>query len=305
MNHNSFIKMVVVMTISGLFAGCGGVPERDHILRDARTAYAEAQANPNTANVEALYEAKQTLEKAEAAENAEEMRKLGYLAQRQAERAVTVGERKAAEAERANLVKEKDKVLLEAREKELVAQKLEAAAKALEAKKAQEQAELAQQQLAAEQAKLAAEQAKLAAEQAKIQRLQDQLSELEGQQTERGLVLTLGDVLFGTGKAQLAAAAMRNIDTVASFLNENPERNVLVEGHTDDRGKESYNLDLSQRRADSVRYALIDRGVDSHRILARGLGENQPIADNSTATGRQQNRRVEITILNEGEGLYY
>lgn len=297
MNSNPFIKMIVVMTISGLFAGCGGVPERDHILREARNAYAEAQANPNTANVEALYEAKKTLEQAEAAENAEEMKKLGYLAQRKAEQAIMIGERKAAEAERARLVKQRDKVVLEAREKEIAAKEREVAAKALEAKQAQEQAELVQQQLAAEQAKLAAEQAK-------IQQLQDQLSELQGQQTERGLVLTLGDVLFGTGKAQLAAAAMRNIDTVASFLNKNPERNVLVEGHTDDRGKESYNLDLSQRRAESVRYALIDRGVDSRRILARGLGENQPIADNSTATGRQQNRRVEITILNEGEGLY-
>lgn len=288
--HQTFIKtLAFTMTVSGLIVGCGGVPEKDIILKDARDAYAEAKANPDTTNVEAMYDAKKALEKAEQAQDAEKMTHLAYLAQRQSQIAVAVGKRKAAETQRQRLVKDKNRVLIDARERQVAAKSREL--------------EMATSQARRTRSQLLAEQAKTQQLQSQTQQLQKQLAELKGRQTARGLVLTLGDVLFETGKANLLSGATRNIGSVAAFLRQNPNRNVLVEGHTDNRGSEEYNLGLSQRRADSVRFALIRSGIASNRILARGIGENSSIASNSTETGRQQNRRVEITILNEGEIL--
>lgn len=302
-HRSSFLKvLVVVMTLSGLNISCSSIP-KDEILQEARDTYAQAQANPNTANVEAMYDAEQALKKAEQAEDAEEMEHLAYLAQRHAQTAMAVADRKQAEAQRKSLVKEKDRLLLEAREREISekAQEVELALKQKE--KADQLLEVREQEISAKAQEVEMARQELVTKQAEIQKLEDQVAELQGRETERGLVVTLGDVLFETGKADLLAGAMRNIEAVAAFLHQNETRDVLVEGHTDNRGTEGYNLGLSQRRADAVRFALIKKGIASSRILARGFGESQPIASNSTASGRQQNRRVEITILNEGEIL--
>jgi len=114
--------------------------------------------------------------------------------------------------------------------------------------------------------------------------------------TDRGLVLTLGDVLFATGRSELRGGAVRNLDQLAAFLRQYPERTAIIEGHTDGVGSASSNLGLSQRRADSVEQYLIRQGVDSNRLHATGRGQGYPVADNDTASGRQQNRRVEIII---------
>lgn len=306
-HRSSFIQvLVVVMTFSGLSVSCSSIP-KDEILKDARDAYIQAKANPNTANVEAMYDAEQSLKKAEQAEEVEEMEHLAYLAQRQAQRAMAVAERKQAEEQRESLVKEKNHLLLEARERE-IAEKAQDAEMALKQKeKAHLLLEAREQEISAKAQEVEMAHQELVAKQAEIQKLEDQIAKLQGRETERGLVVTLDDVLFETGKADLLSGARRNIETVAAFLHQNDTRNdtrnVLVEGHTDNRGTQKYNLGLSQRRADTVRFALIRQGITSNRILARGFGESQPIASNSTASGRQQNRRVEITILNEGEIL--
>jgi len=129
--------------------------------------------------------------------------------------------------------------------------------------------------------------------------LEQQLAELKAKPTDRGMVLTLGDVLFDTGKAELKPGAMRTIDQLAAFMNRHPARTVLVEGHTDSVGSAAYNRKLSEQRADSVRYALLNRGIASTRIVVRGLGLDYPIANNATAEGRQTNRRVEVIISDE------
>lgn len=113
-------------------------------------------------------------------------------------------------------------------------------------------------------------------------------------------MLTLGDVLFDSGQAELKAGAFSTIDRLATFMRENPERTLVVEGYTDSVGSDAYNLSLSQRRADAVRAALLARGIDGSRITKSGMGKANPVAGNDTAAGRQRNRRVEIVISSTG-----
>jgi len=122
------------------------------------------------------------------------------------------------------------------------------------------------------------------------------LRELQARETERGLVMTVSDVLFDVDRADLKADALGPLSVLAAFLNGHPERIVEVEGHTDSTGTPGYNMDLSRARAEAVRTALIRDGVDPSRIEARGFGETAPIASNRTAAGRLQNRRVEIIV---------
>jgi len=130
----------------------------------------------------------------------------------------------------------------------------------------------------------------------RAQELEQQVEELKTEETDRGLVLTLGSVLFETNKSTLRSGAMRTVEKVATFLNEYPDRNILIEGFTDSEGSEDYNRDLSLKRAQAVRDQLVSFGVANGRITTEGYGEEFPVAENSTAAGRQQNRRVEIVI---------
>ncbi len=137
-----------------------------------------------------------------------------------------------------------------------------------------------------------------------ISQLEAEMAELKAKQlpvkvTERGIVLTLGDVFFAFDKADVRPRGRVIIDKIAEFLYKNQERTVSIEGHTDSRGSDEYNMDLSQRRADSVRFLLISSGIHSSRIQAKGMGESYPIASNDNDGGRQLNRRVEIIIENQ------
>jgi OmpA-OmpF porin, OOP family len=137
-----------------------------------------------------------------------------------------------------------------------------------------------------------------------IRVLETELAELRADRTDRGLVVTLGDeILFDVDRAELKPGGMQQLTRVAEFLRQNPDRNVLIEGHTDSTAPDSYNLALSQRRANAVEDFLITQGVDPTRILATGYGEQLPIASNDTAAGRQANRRVEIVVLDAGEPI--
>jgi outer membrane protein OmpA-like peptidoglycan-associated protein len=110
------------------------------------------------------------------------------------------------------------------------------------------------------------------------------------------LVLTLGDVLFDTGKAQLNPGAARKLDQLGQFLTEHPGRRVQIDGFTDSVGTDSYNQYLSQQRADAVKSSLISRGIDPSRIGSQGYGKGFPVANNVDSGGRQLNRRVEVVI---------
>ncbi|HEY4368516.1 MAG TPA: OmpA family protein [Steroidobacteraceae bacterium] len=129
--------------------------------------------------------------------------------------------------------------------------------------------------------------------------LEQELADMKAKKTDRGMVLTLGDVLFDTGKSKLKPSAYATIDRLASTLKESSGRKVQIEGHTDSVGSDELNQVLSQQRADSVAAALMERGVPSAQISASGKGEGFPVASNDTAGGRQQNRRVEMIFTDD------
>lgn len=150
----------------------------------------------------------------------------------------------------------------------------------------------------ADSAKIEAANAKNEAEQARAdaEELRRQIAELNAKTTERGLVVTLGDMLFETGKSNLKGNATAELAKLANFLETYPDRNLLIEGHTDSVGSEDSNMSLSQRRADSVRLFLVQQGVNSSRLTTYGKGESSPISDNESSEGRALNRRVEVII---------
>lgn len=124
--------------------------------------------------------------------------------------------------------------------------------------------------------------------------LEQELADMRAKKTDRGMVLTLGDVLFDTGKATLKPGAYNTVDRLANVLKEAPDRKVTIEGHTDSTGSAELNQALSERRAAAVQTALLERGVNSNQIIAVGKGMDSPIASNADASGRQRNRRVEM-----------
>jgi outer membrane protein OmpA-like peptidoglycan-associated protein len=128
--------------------------------------------------------------------------------------------------------------------------------------------------------------------------LRQELTMIQSRTSERGIVLTIPDVLFEVDKADLKASAQRDLVAIAAYLKEYPDQKVLIEGHTDSTGTEAYNHELSLRRGTAVETFFLRNGVDPQRLQVRGLGEDHPIASNATTSGRQQNRRVEVVMLN-------
>ena len=137
------------------------------------------------------------------------------------------------------------------------------------------------------------------ASQQRVDSLEAQLADLKVKKTERGLVLTLGDVLFDTNQSTLKAGAYGTLDRLATALRENSGRKVTIEGHTDNVGSDATNQGLSERRAQSVQMALTQRGVARDQTTAIGKGENFPVASNDDANGRQSNRRVELIFAED------
>lgn len=129
--------------------------------------------------------------------------------------------------------------------------------------------------------------------------LEEQMVSLATSETERGLVMTLGDMLFDAGRADLQPAANRTVLKLVQFLQINPQRRVRIEGYTDNTGDAAENLALSRARAQVVADLLVDLGIDAKRIQVAGYGVDFPVAENASARGRAQNRRVEIVFSDE------
>lgn len=282
------ISLIGVLAAGLFFVSCAGTPESNMMVQEAQTTYQQTENDTLVAKHApvALEEAEDAVLEAQKAQKSGKAKAVvnhkAYLAQQRIKIAKETALLNAAqdEVERAETVRQK--VLIQARQAE---------AEAAEQRAEAAQAEAAETKAEAEAAKAAA----LAAQQ-RAQELAERVNELEAQQTERGLVLTLGDVLFDVDEATLKPGGQRAVTELTTFLNEYPERNVLIEGHTDNTGSDEYNLELSQDRANSVRLALIANGIAQTRIRAVGLGEQYPVAGNETSAGRQQNRRVEVII---------
>ena len=147
----------------------------------------------------------------------------------------------------------------------------------------------------ASEIELARREAELATQAAES--LRRRLELLELRQTDRGVVVTLGDVLFESGQVELAAGARENLNDVVELLQSEPDKRVRIEGHTDSTGPASVNLRISQQRADAVRAELVAMGIQADRIQTVGMGEDFPIASNESAEGRARNRRVDVILL--------
>ncbi|WP_373387961.1 OmpA family protein [Pseudomonas alcaligenes] len=165
------------------------------------------------------------------------------------------------------------------------------------------QERLAKLELERERLQLALREAKLLSAQQQGQWLEEQVVSLAASETDRGLVMTLGDVLFDAGRTELKASANRTILKLVQFLQINPRRTVRIEGYTDNRGDARENLELSRARAQAVADLLTDLGIEGRRLEVVGYGEAHPLAENASAKGRAQNRRVEILISDEAGKL--
>jgi outer membrane protein OmpA-like peptidoglycan-associated protein len=295
----------LVVTISVMLGACSSTPLATSLLEQTRIDYQVAQSNPQVASYATLEmkEASDALAMANTAadkrESTEAIDKLAYLAKQKIALTQEVAKQKSAEADIAKAGKVRDQVRLEQRTIEADQAKMKAASARIVAQAALDETAAAQQkeQLAKQETERAQMQTLQAQERAA--NLEKQLAAMAAKKTERGFVITLGDVLFGTDLARLNADGMRTAQKLADFLRDNPQRTVLVEGFTDSTGSAAHNQDLSERRAGAVTAALKDLGIARDRMTAKGYGESYPVAANDLAKDRQLNRRVEIVLSDE------
>jgi outer membrane protein OmpA-like peptidoglycan-associated protein len=276
---NARIRVLIGIGSALGLAACASVPTPNPALVSARAEVQAAQANPNVAKYAAvdIEAAQKQLDIADAAAMHHDdagIAQPAYLATQKARLAQAHASAKADDARVAAGRAERDKIQLDARTREVTT-----------ATTATNTALVQRDQATQEAA-----------------RLQAEVDQLKATPTPRGLVLTLGDVLFDTGRSQLNPGAARKLDQLAQFLTDQPQRRVQIDGFTDSVGTESYNQNLSQQRADAVKSALISRGIDASRIESQGYGKGFPVADNTDSGGRQLNRRVEVVIGDDKGG---
>lgn len=269
-------NLIVAAAVTSLLAACSSTPDRIEQLEVARAIVPQVESSPRAGI---------------AATNISEARKSLDRANRLAEDGGRVGDIEfeamvaARNAEIAN-----EKILTAQAQEEIEQGTADRQAVLIEAREAEARRR-------AQQARSATEQAELAEHRAST--LEQELADLRAKKTDRGMVLTLGDVLFDTGMATLKPGAYTTIDRLATVLKQAPDRKVMIEGHTDSVGADDYNRQLSERRAAAVQTALLERGVTSNQITAVGKGETFPVASNDNAAGRQQNRRVEMVFTDD------
>lgn len=282
-------KILSGMGLALALGACASLPQSNPALDSARIAVQAAEADPNVNRYAPLdlEKARKDLSIAEDAalhHHDDAVSQPAYLATQNARIAQAHAAAKADDARVAAGQTERERIMLEARTREAQNARAEAA---------NSKAEAANSQAAAEVALNQRDQAN-----AQTAQVQAELDAMKAKPTPRGLVLTLGDVMFDTGRSELKSGGARRLDQLAQFLTEHPDRRVQIDGFTDSVGSDSYNEELSQRRADAVKTALVNRGVEPARIGTEGYGKAFPVASNNDSGGRQLNRRVEVVIGN-------
>src|ERR1700738_1749778 len=289
-NHSNVIvrRTLIATAVASILlaAACPTAPVKPDGAAEARVKLTQLQSDPNLASraAAAIKDADAAVRAAEQPNTAKELAAHGvYLADRKVDTARALAETRFAEDQRAVITAQRDSARLDSRTREADAAKSQVATA---------RAEGAEQKVAADQARSEADVAHVAAASSEQQsaELQRQIDVLHAKPTDRGLVLTLGDVLFTTGKADLKPGATGNLNKLVDFLNEYPDRTVAIQGYTDSVGSEDYNQGLSERRANSVKSYLAGQGIGSTRLSASGKGRSDPVADNDSAAGRQRKR---------------
>ena len=289
------MKRLVLLTLVAALGACSSVPRTTSLLDQTRVDYRALQNNPSVARYAPLEmkQAGEAMDQANAAsdhsDSAEKIDKLAYLAKQKIALTQEAATQKSAEAEIATSTKERDQMRLAQRTNE--ADKAKA-----DTQQANQVAQAALDEAAAAGRRTDEAQRANQEAQARAAQLEAQLADLSAKKTERGIVITLGDVLFAVDVARLNPDGMRTAQKLADVLTQNPTRTVLIEGYTDSTGTAPHNQDLSERRAGAVRSALQDMGVAGGRVTVRGYGQSNPVASNDTQQSRQLNRRVEILL---------
>jgi len=311
---------LAAMAAAGGITGCSTVPERNAALEQARLRLGAAQADQQV-----MLHAAEELRLASAAVQAagqahadrkptDEVDHLAYVGERRVVIARETADSRAAQAVIAGAGAERDRMLVTQREREAQVVRQQLASSQLQGQR--QSADLAQADRDAAAARAGADRdaaaaraqaerdaaqgrAQLARSDARADGLEQQLAAMNARRTERGIVVTLGDMLFDTGKSQLQAGGTSSIAKLATFMKDQPQRRAVIEGYTDDVGQPADNQALSDRRARSVMSALVGMGVGAERLSTFGHGASNPAAGNDTAAGRQANRRVEIVFAPE------
>jgi outer membrane protein OmpA-like peptidoglycan-associated protein len=282
--YQAFAMTTIAIAVLG---GCSTLPPPNARLDRTRSDYQAVQSNPQSRELAGgeLRQAGDALTLANDAwareDKPADVDHLVYLAQQRVAIVKETTDRKIAELVVSNADAARDKVRL--------------AARTNEADAAQQQADAAKRDSAASLRDANAAQVRNA-------QLEAMLAEMNAKKTERGMVITIGDLLFDTDQAQLKPGGVRDVEKLAGILAQFPQRKALIEGFTDSTGSASHNQDLAGRRAESVRSALVNRGVGRERISLQAYGEEFPVASNDNTAGRQLNRRVEI-ILSDDSGV--
>lgn len=299
MNARRIVQGTCLLVIASLFAACSSVPSTNSALDQARDRYQAAQGDSQitTLAAEELKQAGRSLSDATQAWEDQEpdatVDHLAYMALQHVVVAEETAAGRAAQAVTANAAAERERMRLALRTDE-----------ADRARADLDQSRRRNELMTAAQAEAdAAAKREEERSEARVEELEAQLLELNAKKTDRGMVLTLGDVLFDTGRAQIRAEGSRNMQKLAEFLKRYPEARASIEGHTDSVGSAESNYILAQRRADSVQSALTGLGVPAASLSTRAHGPDIPVATNDTASGRQMNRRVEIVFANDYAGL--
>jgi len=326
MNHA--LTKIIMLLMLVLISACVSAPKKDLALDRVRGELDNLKSNTELAGYAplALGEAERALRKAELATGDDLYRSyLVYMADRRIQIARAMAEREQHERILDELKKQNSDMLIKASQLEADLARLDAEQARLlvattveDAERAREEKELAQQneaesaraaQLSAEEADQARRLAESRASEADLARLEAelasqqvtsltrQLENLQLRETESGVVVTLGDVLFASGQAQLVEGGRSSLEEVVDLLQTEPNKKIRVEGHTDSLGEADANLLLSEQRAQAVLDALVSLGVASERISALGMGEDFPIASNEDEDGRARNRRVDVILL--------
>lgn len=322
------MKRFILLMMVVLLSACTAPPKKDLALDRVRGELDDLKSNPELAGYAplAVGEAERALRQAELASGDDLYRAyLVYMADRRIQIARTMAEREQHEQALDELEKQRSDMLIKASQLEADQARMDAeqarllvATTAEDAQRAREEKEQAEQkeaesaraaQLSAEEADQArrlaesraseAEYARLEADLAsqQITSLTRQLENLQLRETESGVVVTLGDVLFASGQTTLVEGGRSSLAEVVDLLQTEPDKKIRVEGHTDSLGDAEANLQLSEQRAQAVLEALVSMGVSSERISALGMGEDFPIASNEDEEGRARNRRVDVILL--------